>query len=178
MIRLRWALWIAVALAAALFALFALQLSRPRNDLIHSAMIGKKVPPFELQAAVPDRPGLSSLNLEDGQPKLLNIFASWCIPCIAEAPFLARLQSEGAQIVGIALRDRPQDVAVFLANHGNPFTRIGADNLSQVPLSVGSSGVPETFVINGEGVIVYQHIGDIREGDIPFLLSKLREAEQ
>lgn len=176
MIRLRWTLWAMVAAVAALFALFAVQLSRPKSDFVYSAMIGKKVPQFDLPAAVPERPGLSSVDLADGTPRLLNIFASWCIPCAAEAPQLAELERNGANIVGVAMRDRPQDVAAFLAAYGNPFSRIGADDISQVQLSIGSSGVPETFVINGEGVIIYQHIGDVRDDDIPMLLAKLREA--
>lgn len=176
MIRMGWVLWGIVLLVAGLFALFALQLSRPKSDFVPSAMIGKKVPQFELPPAVPERPGLSSVDLADGRPKLLNIFASWCVPCVAEAPQLAMLERRGANIVGVAMRDRPQDVAAFLANHGNPFSRIGADNISQVPLSIGASGVPETFVINGEGVIIYQHIGDVRDADIAVLLAKLRAA--
>ena len=119
---------------------------------------------------------MSSEDLRDGQPKLLNVFASWCVPCIAEAPQLAALEREGANITGIAIRDRQEDVEVFLERHGNPFSRIGADDLSEVQLSLGSSGVPETFVVDGNGIITYQHIGDIRESDVPVLLEKLREA--
>jgi cytochrome c biogenesis protein CcmG/thiol:disulfide interchange protein DsbE len=175
-IGLRKALWLLVALAAALFGLFALQLSRQKDEFVHSAMIGKQVPAFELPPAVDDRPGLVFSDLADGKPKLLNIFASWCIPCAAEAPQLAALERGGANIVGIAIRDRPQDVAAFLAAYGNPFSRIGRDDISQVQLSIGSSGVPETFVINGRGVITYQHIGDVMERDVPMLLEKLHEA--
>ena len=67
---------------------------------------------------------------------------------------------------------------MFLARNGNPYARIGADNLGKVQLAIGSSGVPETFVIDGKGVIRYQHIGDIRPEDVPMLLGKLREAGQ
>ena len=171
---LKWALP-AVALLA-LLALFALQLSRPKDDLVHSAMIGKPVPEFALRAATPDRPGLSSADFADGTPKLMNVFASWCVPCIAEAPQLAALERAGAPIVGVAIRDRPEDLARFLEQHGNPFVRIGADDRSEVQFKLGSSGVPETFVIDGKGVIRYQHIGDIREDDVSLLLEKLREA--
>lgn len=173
--RMRLFLWGLVALAAALFGLFAYQLRQPKDDFVESAMIGKAIPPFELPPIVSDRPGLSSANLADGQPKLLNVFASWCVPCIAEAPNLARLEASGANIVGIAIRDRPEDTAAFLAANGNPFSRIGKDDISAVQLSIGSSGVPETFVIDGRGVIRYQHIGDIRDSDVPVLLEKLRE---
>ena len=174
--RLRIVLWCAVAVVAALFALFAFQLSRPKDDFVHSAMIGQTMPDFELKQAVDDRPALASGDLKDGRPKLLNIFASWCVPCAAEAEQLAELQRQGADIVGVAIRDKPEDVAAFLATYGNPFTRIGADDISAVQLAIGSSGVPETFVIDGKGVIRYQHIGDIRERDIATLMAELKAA--
>ena len=176
MTRLRIFLWGVAAVAAALFALFAFQLSRPKDDFVHSAMIGKPIPQFALKPIVDGRPGLSSTDLTDGEPRLLNIFASWCVPCAAEAPQLAELQRRGANIVAVAIRDRPQDVTRFLENYGNPYTRIGADDISAVQLSIGSSGVPETFVIDGKGVIRYQHIGDIRDRDIDTLMAELRKA--
>jgi cytochrome c biogenesis protein CcmG/thiol:disulfide interchange protein DsbE len=176
MSRLRWGLWLLVALVAGLFALFAVQLSRPKSDFVESAMVGKPVPEFALEPAVDIRPGLSSTDFADGKPRLLNIFASWCVPCAAEAPQLAALEQQGAEIVAVAIRDRPQDVAAFLRAYGNPFSRIGADEISQVQLDLGSSGVPETFVIDGKGVIRYQHIGDIRDSDVPKLLEELRKA--
>ncbi|MXO59620.1 DsbE family thiol:disulfide interchange protein [Altererythrobacter salegens] len=173
---MRWTLWGVVVLFAALMTLFAWQLSRPKDDFVESTMIGKPVPEFTLEAAAADRPGLSSVDLADGTPKLMNIFASWCVPCIAEAPQLAELERAGAPIVGVAIRDTPEDLVAFLQRNGNPFTRIGADNLSEIQFAIGSSGVPETFVIDGKGIIRYQHIGDIREEDIPVLLAKLKEA--
>ena len=103
-------------------------------------------------------------------------FASWCVPCAAEAPNLAKLEAAGANIVAVAIRDRPEDVARFLQAYGNPFSRIGKDDISAVQLSIGSSGVPETFVIDGKGVIRYQHIGDIRDEHVSVLLAELREA--
>jgi cytochrome c biogenesis protein CcmG/thiol:disulfide interchange protein DsbE len=173
---LRYTLWGVVILFALLMALFALQLSRPKNDFVESKMIGKPIPEFSLPAATSDRPGLSSKDLEDGKPKLMNIFASWCVPCAAEAPQLAELERAGAPLVGVAIRDTPEDLSAFLQRYGNPFSRIGADKTSDIQFEVGSSGVPETFVIDGKGVIRYQHIGDIREEDIPLLLEKLKEA--
>jgi len=175
-IRMRVFLWVLVGLAAGLFGLFAYQLRQPKDEFVESAMIGKPMPAFDLAPAVAERPGLSSRDLADGRPRLLNVFASWCVPCAAEAPNLARLEAAGANIVAVAIRDRPADVAAFLAAYGNPFSRIGRDDISEVQLSIGSSGVPETFVIDGHGVIRYQHIGDIRDDDVAVLLEKLREA--
>lgn len=174
--RLRYTLWIIVGFAAALFGLFAYQLTQPKDEFVQSAMVGEPMPDFALPPAVQSRPGLSRADLADGTPKLLNIFASWCIPCAAEAPQLAALERSGANIVGVAIRDRPEDVDRFLAIYGNPFTRIGSDDISEVQLSIGSSGVPETFVIDGNGTITYQHIGDIREDDVAVLLDELRKA--
>jgi cytochrome c biogenesis protein CcmG, thiol:disulfide interchange protein DsbE len=171
-----WFRWVLLALVAGLLGLFAYMLSQPKDEFVESAMIGEPIPAFDLPPIVPDRPGLSSADLADGQPKLLNVFASWCVPCAAEAPNLARLEASGANIVAVAIRDRPEDVAQFLEAYGNPFSRIGRDDISAVQLSLGSSGVPETFVIDGRGVIRYQHIGDIRDSDVSVLLAELREA--
>ena len=171
----RWSLWVLVAFAA-LVGLFALQLSRPKNDTVQSTMIGKPMPQFALPPAIEQRPGLSSADLADGTPHLLNVFASWCVPCAAEAPQLAELERQGAPIVAVAVRDRPEDLAAFFARYGNPFSRIGADKVRTVQLLIGSSGVPETFVIDGRGVIRYQHVGDIRDEHVPLLLEELRKA--
>ena len=176
MIRMRVFLWVLVVLVVGVLGLFAYQLRQPKDEFVESTMIGQPIPAFDLPAAVADRPGLSSRDLADGRPKLLNVFASWCVPCAAEAPQLARLEASGANIVAVAIRDRPEDVTAFLQAYGNPFSRIGKDDISAVQLSIGSSGVPETFVIDGQGVIRYQHIGDIRDGDVALLLDKLREA--
>jgi cytochrome c biogenesis protein CcmG/thiol:disulfide interchange protein DsbE len=171
----RWSLWILVAFAA-LVGLFALQLSRPKNDDVASAMIGKPVPQFALPPAVPERPGLASADLADGTPHLLNVFASWCVPCAAESPQLAELERRGAPIVAVAIRDRPEDLEAFFQRYGNPFSRVGKDDLSRVQILIGSSGVPETFVVDGQGVIRHQHIGEIRPEDVPDLMRRLQEA--
>lgn len=172
---MRW-WWIPLLLFAGFVGVAAYQLTQPRDDFVRSAMIGKPLPQFALKPAVADMPGASTADFRDGKPRLLNIWASWCLPCVAEAPQLERLREAGVEIVGVAIRDRPEDVAAFLARHGNPYTRIGADDLSEVMLAIGSQGVPETFVIDGNGVITYQHLGDIRASDVPVLLEKLEDA--
>lgn len=174
----RWTLWLPLALFLGFVALVLFGLYRPADREVASTMIGKPLPEFTLRAAAPDRPGLTRADLADGQPRLLNIFASWCVPCAVEAPQLAALKAEGIDIAGVAIRDRPEDVAAFLARHGNPFSRIGADDRSIVQLGIGSSGVPETFVIDGKGTIRYQHIGEIRPEHIALLREKLKEAAQ
>jgi cytochrome c biogenesis protein CcmG/thiol:disulfide interchange protein DsbE len=173
----RWRMWVPLALFAGFVALAGVMLTRPKSDFVESRMVGKELPYFALRPAVQDRPGLASADFKSGEPRLLNVFASWCLPCIAEARQLEALAARGVPIDGIAIRDRPEDVAAFLARHGNPYRRIGADDLSEVQLALGSSGVPETFVIDGAGRITYQHIGDIRPEHISNILKKLKEAE-
>lgn len=174
----RWTLWLPLGLFAFFLGLAAYQLTQPKDEFVPSTMIGKPLPRFDLRAAADGLPGVKTTDFTDGKPRLLNIWASWCLPCIAEAPHLASLREQGVEIVGIAIRDRPEDVARFLATHGNPYMRIGADDLSEVQLAIGSSGVPETFVIDGEGRILHQHIGDVRAADVPGLVGKLQEAGQ
>jgi cytochrome c biogenesis protein CcmG/thiol:disulfide interchange protein DsbE len=168
-------LWLPLTLFAGFFVLVLFGLVRPADREVVSAFIDKPLPAFDLRPAIPDRPGLKTADMT-GKPRLLNVFASWCIPCAAEAPQLAALAAQGVEIDGVAIRDRPEDVQAFLGRYGNPFARIGADDVSAVQLAIGSSGVPETFVIDAKGVIRHQHIGDIRAEDVPQILEKLREA--
>ena len=174
----RWKLFVPLGLFAMFLGLAGYQLTQPRDDTVVSAMVGKPLPAFSLPPAIPGGSGVSHTDFADGRPRLLNIWASWCLPCIAEAPQLEALKAQGATIVGIAIRDKPDDVARFLQNHGDPYVAIAGDDRSEVQLAIGSSGVPETFVIDGKGTIRHQHIGDIRERDVPLLLEKLREAGQ
>jgi cytochrome c biogenesis protein CcmG/thiol:disulfide interchange protein DsbE len=172
----RWRLWVPLLLFLGFAGLAGYMLTKPKDEFVESRMVGKALPYFALRPATLERPGLASSDFGTGKPRLLNIFASWCLPCIAEARQLEILAAQGAEIYGVAIRDRPEDVAEFLRRHGNPYARIGADDLSEVQLAIGSSGVPETFVIDGAGRIAYQHIGDIRPEHVPMLMQKLGEA--
>lgn len=176
--RPRWALWLPLALFAGFVALVLFGLFRPADRTVESAMIGKSLPPFDLKQAIAERPALKVADFIGGKPRLLNIFASWCLPCAAEAPQLEVLRRAGVEIHGVAIRDTPQDLKIFFAKYGNPYARIGADNVSAIQFAIGSSGVPESFVIDAKGVIRYQHIGDIRPDQVPLILAKLKEAEQ
>ena len=172
----RTAVWLPLLGFALVFAVVAMALVRPADRTVRSAMIGKTLPTFSLGPIVPGKPGLGSAMFAQGEPRLLNVFASWCIPCIAEAPMLLRLTRMGVPIDAVAIRDTPAAVQAFLARNGDPYTRIGNDRESSVQLALGSSGVPETFVIDGKGRIVLQHVGDIREDDVPEILAALEKA--
>ena len=172
----RFWLWAPLVGFVVFFGVVAFGLIKPDDRAIRSQMIGKPVPIFDLPAGAPSRTAFADKDLKDGRPRLLNIFASWCVPCIAEAPVLMELKRRGVAIDAIAIRDRPEDVAAFLARNGDPYDRIGSDTASRVQLAMGSSGVPETFVIDGKGVIRHQHIGDIRPDDIPEIMTELEKA--
>ncbi len=172
----RWLLWAPLLVFAALVALVGRGLMAPADTAVKSALVGKSLPAFALEPMLAGKPGVKRADFATGKPRLLNVFASWCLPCIAEAPQLMKLKQAGVEIDAIAIRDTPAAVAMFLARNGDPYTRIGSDPQSQVQISIGSSGVPETFVIDGRGRIAAQHIGDIRADDVEKLLKALEDA--
>ncbi|MEG3180087.1 DsbE family thiol:disulfide interchange protein [Sphingomonas sp. LT1P40] len=173
----RWKLWLPLIAFMALLGLVGSRLIVPPDTQVKSALVGKPLPEFALPGIVQGKPGLTRADLATGKPRLLNVFASWCVPCIAEAPQLMKLKAAGAQIDAVAIRDTPEAVTAFLSRHGDPYTRIGDDAQRVVQIGIGSSGVPETFVIDGQGRIAAQHIGDIRDDDVPKLLAALAAAK-
>jgi cytochrome c biogenesis protein CcmG, thiol:disulfide interchange protein DsbE len=170
-------LWVPLFVLAVFVLVAANGLLQKPERVVLSKMVGKTVPRFLLSPGVAGRPGLGSGSFFEGRPKILNFFASWCVPCQSEAPVLMKLAQMGIAIDGIATRDVPKDLARFLARGGNPYRRIGMDDNSRVQFAFGSSGVPESFIIDGRGVIRYQHVGDIQDDDIPMILDALRRAQ-
>jgi len=170
-------LWLPLAVFVAFVVAVAVSLRNPADTSIRSQMIGKAMPDFALQPAVASHPGLSSANLRTGQPRLVNVFASWCGPCAIESPQLMALKRRGFPIDAIAIRDRPEDVTRFLRDYGDPFERIGSDPETRVQIALGSSGVPETFVVDGKGVIRHQHIGDIRPENVAEIIAAYEAAK-
>ena len=169
-------IWLPFIAFAAVLWVIAGGLLSPGERVVRSRMIDKPVPAFTLPAMVDAKPGVRSESFGDGQPRLLNVFASWCVPCIAEAPQLLALQRAGVRIEGVAIRDTPAAVRRFLAANGDPYATIGSDPTSRAQLALGSSGVPETFVIDGRGRIVLQHVGDIRADEVGTILAAVRAA--
>lgn len=165
-----------LALLGLVLAGLVWRLATPATTTVESKLEGQVVPAFELAPALPGKPGLSSADLAGGSPSLVNIFASWCLPCATEAGVLGQLKARGVAIDGIAIRDRPEAVARFLARYGDPYQRIGADLRSQVQIALGSAGVPESFIVDGHGIIRYQHFGPIEAGDVPAILAELEKA--
>ena len=165
-----------LALLLVLILALVWRLATPVDSNVSSKLLGKPVPVFALPAALPSKPALASRDLATGRPRILNVFASWCVPCIAEVKVLQSFKARGITIDGIAVRDRPEDVADFLNSNGDPYERVGSDEKSRVQIALGSSGVPESFIVDGKGIIRYQHIGPIEASDVPLILSKLDQA--
>lgn len=168
--------WTPLAIFALLFAVVAAGLFRPADRTIRSGLVGKPVPVLALGPLLPGKPGLASADLRDGGPRLVNVFASWCAPCIAEAPQLMALRRSGVAIDGVAVRDTAPAMRGFLARNGDPFDRIGDDRASAAQLALGASGVPESFVVDGRGVIAYQHVGYITPADVPLIRAEIEKA--
>jgi cytochrome c biogenesis protein CcmG, thiol:disulfide interchange protein DsbE len=97
------------------------------------------------------------------------------VPCIGEVPVLGELRRRGVSIEGIAVRDTPDALTAFLARNGNPYDRIGTDRQSDVQIAFGSSGVPETFAVDGKGIIRRQYIGPLNASNIPGVLRELEQ---
>lgn len=138
---------------AGLAGLFAAGMLRDDGQELPSALIGQPAPTSEL-APLPGYPPFDPAVLADGEVKLVNFFASWCAPCRLEHPILAALSGEGIPIYGIAYKDDPSRTDAFLEELGNPFTAIGQDGGGRVSPDWGLYGVPETFVIAGDGTVV------------------------
>jgi cytochrome c biogenesis protein CcmG/thiol:disulfide interchange protein DsbE len=173
---MKWVRLLPVLFVALIVGALVWRLAHPPDTNVESRMVSKPVPQFAAAAAVPGTPGVTSADLADGRPKLVNFFASWCVPCVGEAPVLTELERKGVPIVGIAVRDRSDELQQFLATNGNPFERIGSDPQSRVQLAFGSAGVPETFIVDGHGTIRLQHIGPIEAGDVPAIIAAVRSA--
>jgi cytochrome c biogenesis protein CcmG/thiol:disulfide interchange protein DsbE len=164
-VRIALALTPLVALAA-LVTLFAVNLNRDPS-LVASVMINKPVPQFTLPAVqgLP-QPGFDTGTLT-GEVTVVNVFASWCIPCRDEHPVLEALkQKTGVRLFGINNKDHPDQAAAFLAQLGNPYDAIGADSDNRVSIDWGVYGVPETFVVDKHGVIRFKHTGPLSADDI------------
>lgn len=145
----------------ALVGVFALSIDRDPS-LVRSVLIDKPAPVFAM-AGVPELgvPGFDRAALE-GEVTVVNVFASWCVPCRDEHPLLVALKDlTGVRLFGINQSDAPENARAFLAELGNPYDAVGADRDRRVSIDWGVYGVPETFVVDAEGVITFKHVGPL-----------------
>lgn len=155
-----------LAIFLALAAIFTIQLLSGRDEsVIPSALIGKPAPALTLpplEGLMKDGrpvPGLDPASFA-GEVTLVNVWASWCVPCRVEHPLLMQLASdERVRLVGINYKDSPENARRFLGDLGNPFSAVGADDNGRAAIEWGVYGVPETFLVGRDGKILYKHVG-------------------
>lgn len=128
---------------------------------VPSQLIGRRVPDFDLPAQAPGQ-GFGSADLmAQGRPVLLNFFASWCVPCVVEHPELMKLSASGLPLWGIAYKDTVPAASGFLATHGNPFARVARDAPGQVAIDFGVYGVPESYLLDKQGIVRWRMAGPL-----------------
>lgn len=150
-----------LAAGVALFGLYAL--NRPTARVTPDAMVGRPLPAIAVAGldGSPARP----LSTVGKGPALVNVFASWCVPCAVEHPELLRLKADGVRVVGVAYKDKPAASQAFLTRLGDPFAVVLTDPQGSAGIELGISGVPETFAIDARGVIVAKHAGPMTRAD-------------
>jgi cytochrome c biogenesis protein CcmG/thiol:disulfide interchange protein DsbE len=159
-----WPLAIFVVMAL----LFALALRGGDPSRLPSALIGRPapavvLPPLDaLNDGVRPVAGFDTADLARGEVSVVNFWASWCAPCVQEHPMLVALKEQtGVRLYGINYKDQAATARRFLGRYGNPFTAVGVDANGRAAIEWGVTGMPETFIVNGKGEIVYKHIGPI-----------------
>ena len=159
--------WIYI-LPVAAFGLLAFFLFRslwsPPPSVIPSALLNKPVPRLVLPPLDDRSPTFTPADLASGKVSVVNVFASWCLPCRDEHPLLIQLQQQtNARILGINYKDDPENARRFLAQLGLPYDAVGADIKGRTAIDWGVYGVPETFVVDGQGIIRLKFVGPLTQ---------------
>lgn len=128
---------------------------------LESALIGKTLPHFSLASLLDENQSIDQSVVQTGRPRLLNVWATWCPTCYAEHQYLTELAKQGVEIVGIDYKDERAKALKFLGDYGDPYKAIIFDPQGSLGLDLGVYGAPETFIIDGNGVIHYRHAGDV-----------------
>ncbi len=170
----RWFTWLPLAVVAALGLLFAGYALHHDPHVNPAALVGKPVPAVLLQPLTGGPP--QPVRTAGSGPMLINFYASWCAPCVEEAPALVALKAEGTPILGVAYKDATDKSQAFLQTYGNPYAAILADPKGRAAVEFGVSGVPETFAVSASGMIVGKHTGPLTPEAADGLLERLGTA--
>lgn len=171
-----------LAVALALIGLFYLRLGAGDASRLPSALIGRPAPPLRLQAL--DGPPTADADLRAGKVTVVNVFGSWCEPCRFEHPALLALAQDPdvkagkVALIGMAQRDKAENVRRFLGAEGDPYSRVALDPDNRAGIDWGVYGVPETYVVRGDGIISYKFVGPLTDETLKsVLLPQIRKAE-
>jgi len=140
-------------------------------SILPSPLVGKPAPDIALPALDSQAQSFARAELGQGRPIVINFFASWCAPCRIEHPTLEALAArKEITLYGVDYKDKPEDARAFLSELGNPFSKINEDREGRVSIDWGVTGVPETFVIDGKGVIRVHYAGPLNERIVEALI--------
>ncbi|MCY4543506.1 MAG: DsbE family thiol:disulfide interchange protein [Rhodobacteraceae bacterium] len=155
--------WLRIAIPALFFAgaaVLLLGVLSSGDDERPSALIGKPAPALEL-APLDGHPLATGADLRSDGIKLVNFWASWCAPCRVEHPSLENIAAKGFAIYGVNYKDKPDNAQSFLSELGNPYRAIGADAKGRTAIEWGVYGIPETFLVDGQGRIILRVAGPV-----------------
>ena len=155
----RWVALVPLAVLAALAALFVGYGLKHDPHVNPAALVGRKTPRV-LMTRLDGGPAQPVLSAAQG-PVLINFFASWCAPCVEEAPALMAMKQQGVPMIGVAYKDAPAKSRAFLAEHGDPFVAVFDDHDGRAGVEFGISGVPETFAVGADGTVLAKHVGPL-----------------
>ena len=157
-----------LAIFGALAVVFAYALKTGDPSKLPSALIGKPAPPVDLKAldGLADKgqplPGFKAAELANGRVSVVNFWASWCVPCVQEHPQLEQLKRRAdIDLYGVNYKDAPENARRFIGRYGNPYKAVGVDDNGRAAIEWGVYGTPESFVVDGQGRIVFKHVGPI-----------------
>jgi len=169
----RWLALSPLVVLAALAALFGVYGLHHDPQVQPRALVGRPMPDLSLPT-LEDGQSVRLRQLAAKGPVLVNFFASWCAPCEVEAPQLNALQARGVRIVGVAYKDSPEKTEAFLARLGDPYAERLTDADGRAGVEFGVTGVPETYLVGRDGVILDKHTGPLEAADVEDLARRLR----
>jgi cytochrome c biogenesis protein CcmG/thiol:disulfide interchange protein DsbE len=169
----RWIALTPLAVLGTLGVLFATFGLHHDPHFTPDALVGQPAPSPTLPALDTAQPTALAA-ARAGQPVVIDFFASWCIPCVQDAPALMALKQEGVRVIGVAYKDDPAASRGFLAAHGNPFATVLVDRDGRTGVDFGVTGVPEAFVVAAGGKVLAKHAGPMTPPDVEALLEKVQ----
>ncbi|MFM1814560.1 MAG: hypothetical protein RLZ98_1255 [Pseudomonadota bacterium] len=157
-----------VAIFAAVAILFWIALQKGDPNRLPSTFLGRPAPDVSLPAMEGllaggrPVPGFTTADLRTGRPTVVNFFASWCVPCVQEHPLLMALaERHEARVFGVNYKDPAPGGRRFIGRYGNPYAAVGIDSNGRAAIEWGVYGMPETFVVDGNGIVVFKHVGPL-----------------